>query len=320
MMLAIRVVLLVCLSACLHISSADAADWPQWLGTNRNGTSTEKIAPWKGDLKVLWRKAVGEGHSSPVVADGVVYLHVKVKNKDEESLIACNATTGDVNWEKSYPRGPAKFFFGNGPRGTPTVSGKRIYAIGITGLLTCFDAADGKQLWQTDTLKENKSPNLTFGISASPLVTGDNVIVQVGNNPKNPQSTAVVAYDVANGKLAWKALDDPASYAAPVLLGGKVIVLTAAHVVALDPAKGTVVWKYPFKDALNESSSTPILAGDQILVSSVTAGTIALKPGADKSEPEVVWKDKDLTCYFATPLPVSKDHVFLVTGKTPPFA
>ncbi len=61
----------------------NAADWPQWLGPNRDASTSEIIKPWKGELKVLWRQPVGEGHSSPVVAKGKVYLHTKVKNAEE---------------------------------------------------------------------------------------------------------------------------------------------------------------------------------------------------------------------------------------------
>ena len=64
--------LLVSLSPCLPVSPARAGDWSQWLGPNRAASSKETVAPWKGEPKVLWRKPVGEGHSSPVVSGGVV--------------------------------------------------------------------------------------------------------------------------------------------------------------------------------------------------------------------------------------------------------
>src|SRR5437868_1000360 len=72
------VLLLVCGSL------ATAGDWPGWLGPTRNGVTPEKIAPWKEAPKLLWRMPVGEGHSSPVVVGGRVFLHTRVKDKDEE--------------------------------------------------------------------------------------------------------------------------------------------------------------------------------------------------------------------------------------------
>src|SRR5260370_1097692 len=83
---------------------ASSADWPQWLGPNRDGRSTEKVKPWKGDLKVLWRVAVGPGHSSPVVAGGKVYLHTRVKDKEQEQLTAFDAQKGTELWSTPYDR------------------------------------------------------------------------------------------------------------------------------------------------------------------------------------------------------------------------
>src|SRR6516164_1610186 len=106
-------------------SVAAAGDWPQWLGPKRDGSSHEKIAPWKGAPKVAWRKTVGEGHSSPVVADGRVFLHTRVKDKEEEEVAAYDAKTGEELWRKAYSRAKLKnALFGSGPRGTPVVDGR----------------------------------------------------------------------------------------------------------------------------------------------------------------------------------------------------
>src|SRR5271155_5070190 len=100
----------------LLVGGTLAADWPQWLGPNRDGATSEKIEPWKDELKTLWRKAVGEGHSSPVVANGLVYLHYKLSKKDVEVVQAFHADTGLSSWQSSYPCSPYKGLFGNGPR------------------------------------------------------------------------------------------------------------------------------------------------------------------------------------------------------------
>src|SRR5262245_36183574 len=93
------------LGLILSSTLAAAGDWPQWLGPNRDGSSAEKVAPWKGPPKVLWRLPVGEGHSSPVVSGGRVYLHAKVKDRDEEEVVALDPTTGKEAWRTSYARG-----------------------------------------------------------------------------------------------------------------------------------------------------------------------------------------------------------------------
>ena len=295
---------------------AIAADWPQWLGPNRDGSVPEKITPWKGDLKVLWRAEVGEGHSSPVVANGMVYLHTKVTGKDSEQIQAFDADKGDKKWEESYDKPAFTTPFGNGPRATPSIHDGKIYTFGITGTLACWDAKTGKPQWKVEVLENPKGPknkghNLVFGLSASPLIVGENVVVQGGGTG----SKGLKAYDCKTGKPAWTAGEDPSSYAAPVLLDKNIVVLTGANLSSISP-DGKVRWQFPFKDALNESSTTPIKVGDMYLTASVTAGGVAVKEVEKDGKPAVeqAWKKPALNCYFSTPVTVGKDHLYLVTG------
>ena len=140
---------------------------------NRDGTTPEAVAPWKGDLKALWKKPVGEAHSSPVVAEGVVYAFYQPKGKNADALAAFDAKTGEMKWEKSYDRQKFNPLFGNGPRATPLVGGGKVYTLGGTGILACWDAKTGDIAWKVDTLKEFKAKNLFFGISTSPLMVGE---------------------------------------------------------------------------------------------------------------------------------------------------
>jgi outer membrane protein assembly factor BamB len=292
-------------------SLAPAADWPQWLGPTRDGSVPEKVTPWKGDLKVLWRVPVGEGDSSPIVAGGLLFLHTKVKDKDAEQVHTFDAKTGKPKWEQAYDKTPFKPFFGHGPRATPRVHDGMVYTFGNTGVLACWEAATGKPVWKVETLADPKKDNLMFGLSASPLIVGDNVVVQAGGGG----SKGLRAYDRKTGKPAWTAGDDPASYASPVILDNQIVVLTGAHLMGVSPT-GEVRWKYPFKDALNESSITPIKTGDFYIASSVTAGSIAVKvtDKGGKPEAELGWRNPKLTCYFSTPIPAGKDHLYLITG------
>jgi outer membrane protein assembly factor BamB len=301
----------------LGCGTAVAGDWPQWLGPNRDGASPEKVAAWKKPLKVLWHKPAGEGNSSPVVAGGRVFIHAKIKDKNEEEVVAFDAKTGQELWRTSYPRVEFKSLFGNGPRATPAVAGDKVYTFGITGVLTCFKAKDGEKVWQVDTLKTFKAPNLRFGLSCSPLVEGQRVLVNVGG-----KGTSVVAFDKDEGTVAWKSRSDGASYSSPIVFGkGKerqVVFLTADGVISLDPANGNLFWRFPLRDLLFESSTTPVRAGDYLLASSITYGCVGLrlKTQQDKPAAEKEWKN-GLTCYFSTPVPVGSDYVYLVTGNNP---
>src|SRR5262245_35252031 len=142
----------VLLTVCLCGPVAAAADWPQWLGPNRDGTSAEKVAPWKEAPRREWAVAAGEGHSAPVVAGGKLFLHASIKDKDEEEVAAYDAASGKRLWAKTYPRAAFTSPFGNGPRATPVVAGGKVYALGVTGVLSCFEADNGNQVWQVDTL------------------------------------------------------------------------------------------------------------------------------------------------------------------------
>lgn len=295
-----------------------AGDWPQWLGPTRDGASTEKVTPWKEAPKKLWSVPVGEGHSSPVVAAGKVFIHYKLKDKDDEELAAFDAKTGKEVWKKSYNRGAFKSLFGNGPRGTPAVVDGRVYSFGITGFLTCFDADSGKQLWQVDTLKKFEAKNLFFGASGSPLVEGKGVLVNVG-----AKGASIVAFDRDKGEVLWKSLDDPASYSSPIAFGAgkerQVVFLTGAGVASLNPADGASFWHFPLKDDLFESSTTPVRAGDILLASSITYGSAGLRLDSKDGKPayQEAWKNPELNCYFSTPVSIGRDHLYLVTGTKP---
>jgi outer membrane protein assembly factor BamB len=305
------------LAACVGTAWGD--EWPQWLGPARNGVSTEVVPAWTEAPKVAWKMTVGEGHSSPIVADGRAYLHAKVQGQDGEEVIACNARTGEIVWRQAYPRAPFKSAFGHGPRATPAVSDGKLYTFGVTGILTCWDAAAGKKVWQIDTLTEFKAKNLFFGASCSPLIEGDLVLVNVGG-----PGASIVAFRKDTGEVAWKALDDKASYSSPIATGqGKerqVIFLTQQGLVGLSPAEGKLLWKFPLVDKLSESSTTPVLADGLLLGSSVTYGSAALKLESKEGAPTFseAWKNPKLTCYISTPIPAGNGQIYLVTGTIVP--
>src|SRR4051794_36047778 len=179
--------------------SAFGGDWPQFLGPNRDGTTTETVEPWAGDLKVAWKKPVGDAHSSPVVADGIVYAFYQPKGKNADALAAFDAKTGELKWEKSYDRPEYKPPFGNGPRSTPAVSGGKVFTYSGLGILACWDAKTGEIDWKVEPLKEFKTGNPFFGTSTSPIVIDGKVVVMVGG-----KGSGVVAFDAKTGKPVWK--------------------------------------------------------------------------------------------------------------------
>src|SRR5690349_18031581 len=193
----------------LAATPARAGDWPQWLGPNRDGSSPEVVKPWTGEPKVVWRVPVGDGHSSPVVADytipaagnkrvGRVYLHTRGSG-DAEMVQGFVADRAERLWSDEYGRGPFTSPFGSGPRATPIVHQGHLYTLGVTGKLRCYDLEKVPQhVWEVDTLKEFHATNLKFGVSASPLIDGDRIIVLVGG-----PGASIVALDRKTGAVAW---------------------------------------------------------------------------------------------------------------------
>src|SRR5215510_13896459 len=177
-----------------------SANWPQWRGPNRDGISKEtgllKQWPAEGPPLVWKASGAGRGYSSFSVADGKLYT--MGLRGDREFVIAFDITNGKEAWATAH--GSAfRNDRGDGPRGTPTIDGDRIYALGGNGDLSALDARTGKIIWTKNVLREFGGSNITWGISESPLVIGNKVLVIPGG-----PGASIVALNKANGALIWK--------------------------------------------------------------------------------------------------------------------
>jgi outer membrane protein assembly factor BamB len=156
---------------------------------------------------------------------------------------------------------------GDGPRGTPTVDGTRVYAFGASGDLTALEAASGKVAWTVNVIRDFGGQNITWGLSESPLIVGDRIIV----SPGGPGSS-VVALNKADGKLIWKTEADRAGYSSAVLheLGGisEAIVFTGQRALGVNIANGRVLWSYDRVANRVANIATPIVRGDHVFLSS----------------------------------------------------
>jgi outer membrane protein assembly factor BamB len=282
---------LACVMILTATLSVRAGDWPNWMGPLRNGASPETglLTAWpKSGPKVLWKVPGGDGYSTIAVADGRAVT--QVQHDGAEYVLALDAVKGTKLWETKVADA-YKNQYGDGPRATPTIAGKFIYTQSVTGPLTCLDAEKGTIVWSVNLLKEYGAKNLTWGLSASPLVEGDLVYALPGG-----KGAGVAAFDKKTGKLAWKHGDDKAGYATPVpvtVAGQKqIIFFTADGLLATTPDQGKELWRVAWKTGYDCNICTPLLIGkDQLFVSTgEEVGCAVFKLSA--TAPEVVWESK----------------------------
>jgi len=282
------------LALAQHALAQSTADWPQWRGPNRDGISKEtgllKQWPAEGPPLVWKASGAGGGYSSFSVANGKLYT--MGLRGEREYVVAFDVATGKEVW--ATPHGSAfRNDRGDGPRGTPTIDGDRLYALGGSGDLTALDARTGKIVWSKNVLREFGGSNITWGISESPLVLGDKVLVNAGG-----PGASIVALNKANGALIWKSQSDKAGYssAIPVEVNGttQVVFFTAERAVGLDAKDGHLLWEYgrPANNVANVA--TPIARANRVFISSdygTGGGVVEIK--ADNKAQEI-WFTKDM--------------------------
>jgi outer membrane protein assembly factor BamB len=308
-------------------SAAFAADWPQWLGPQRDAVWRETGILEKfpaGGPKVLWRQPVGPGYTGPAVAEGRVFLMDRKKREVEkgadtkagipgtERVFCLNASDGKLVWEHAYEC-LYKIGYPEGPRTTPTVAGDRVYTLGAMGDLLCLEAATGKLLWRVNVRERYNAPTPVWGWAAHLLVDGDRVITLVGG-----EGSAAVALHKDTGKEVWKALTvKEIGYAPPVVIEAagqrQLIIWHTESINALEPETGKVLWSVPFPAGTVQrpaiSVGAPKKVGDLLFVSSPHHGSAMLKLAQDKPGATLLWQGKSdnlakpdgLHCLMCTP-------------------
>lgn len=288
------------LSAALFAAStATAADWPHWHGPNRDGVAAGFTPPaaWPKELKKAWSVKIGEGVATPALAGGKLYAFGYENGK--EVLRCLDAATGAEVWKEGYATTPATGPAGGFPaaRGSPAVADGKVVTFGVQGVLTCYDAATGKQLWQKE--KTGRVP--MFASSCSPLVADGTVVVQVGGDGGG----AVVAFDLATGAEKWRWESDGTKYASPNLVdvGGLKAVLaeTASTVTAVGLKTGKALWKTPLSTKYN--ASTPVAAGPVVVYGGggVANTAVKLERKGDELAATKLWANDESPVQYNTP-------------------
>ncbi len=283
----------VCLFAAAGPLSAD--EWPQWRGPGRDGVWKETgiLEEFSGpQIELRWRTPILSGYSGPTVADGRVFVTDRIREPDQAERVLCfDWQTGRQLWSRAYDCRYLKVGYTAGPRAAVTLDDGRAYVLGTMGHLHCLDAADGRVLWKKVPGREYDIRLPIWGIAAAPLVDGDSVIVQIGASG----GACLVALDKKTGAERWRALDDKASYSAPIIIqqaGSRVLVCwTGDRVVGLDPASGKVHWQHPFTPKrMVINVPTPVVAGSRLFVSAFYDGSLMLRLDQDELRVQKVWR------------------------------
>jgi len=299
------------------VASAQEQDWPQWRGARRDGSVDAALpSQWPDALTKRWEIAVGAGHASPVVSGNRVV--VIARQGDQEIVRALDVASGKEMWRAAYPApyvvNPAAWAHGPGPKSTPAIAGGRVFTLGISGILSAFDLANGTLDWRVP------APAVLpqYGAATSPLIDGTSVIVHVGGDGNG----ALTSFDAATGKPRWQWKGDGPGSGSPIIatFGGvrQVIAQTQRLLVGLNASSGALLWQVPFTDDFSQNAFTPVAFQDLLINAGVDAPLTAIRPklNGGKWIAETVWTNPQTPMFMSSPVVIDGTIYGLTTrGK-----
>ena len=298
------------LLVCVTLSSVASlsAQWPQWRGPNRDGVVAAANVPasWPEKPTIQWTVKAGEGYSTPVVADGRIFVHSR--QDPDEVVTALDLASGKQLWTARYSSSFTKNKYANqmskGPFSTPLVANGIVYTLGTSAVLSAFDVATGAVKWRKDWSKEIDTSKMFTGTAMSPIIDGGLLVVHVGDDGAG----AFHAFDPATGAEKWTLSGHGPGYASPVLatFGGirQLVTMTDKAVVGVGVVDGKQLWTIPFPDEWNENIVTPVVVGDLLIVSGIRKGTLGYriaKAGTGMAATQV-WQNADVPMYMSSPV------------------
>lgn len=305
------IVSLLC-AARLH-----AGDWPQILGPNRNGIAViERLADqWPADgPPKIWDAKIGSGFASVVVSNGIAVLFHR--DGADDSLTAFNSETGRQVWSTPFPsRFQPQIVDDDGPRATPTIHSGAVFAYSAEGKLYCVDLKTGQKRWERKTHQDFGATGGYFGAGSSPIVEGAYVIVNVGGDKKQ---AGIVAFDVESGKTVWTAVNDQASYSAPIAVTidntRHLLCITRFNFVSLDPQTGKERFRTPFgQRGPTVNGALPVISGNHaLLTASYGVGAEWIELNADGCR--VDWNNTVLSSQYTTPI-LHEGNMYGINGR-----
>jgi len=283
-------------------TQSNSSNWPQWRGPNRDGHAAGFVAPaaWPERLTARWKSDVGLGYATPLLVGERLYVFARQAN--DEVMAALDAASGKVLWRTGYPA-PFKMDkaaapHGAGPKSTPVYADGKLFSLGMSGIVSAFDAASGKRLWQKEALPAQP---LWTSHSFSPLVDRGAVVVHMGGNDKGTLS----AFDVNTGNPKWSWSGDGPGYGSPMLFdfGGtpQIVTMTQQKFIGLDSGTGRLLWERAYTTEYAQNIITPVRFGDTLIVSGYQKSMVAFRVARqnDRWSTEQVWENTDVSLYMS---------------------
>jgi outer membrane protein assembly factor BamB len=306
----------------LLLSACSGADWPQWRGPNRDGTVVGVTLPqaWATTLKQVWETNVGQGLSSPVVVDDRIYVHSR---REPDEMVSClDLADGKTIWTGRYPA-PWEIQPGagndKGPHSTPTVQGDGVFTLGVSGVLTRWDARTGDVKWRRSPPAGARGAVPQYGAALSPLVS-DGLVFAHG---AVEHQTALAAFDAATGEMKWAWTNSVPSYASPILVEfagqRQLVVLSESKLAAFSPADGKVLWHRNLRPRNSyENIITPVQFKDLLIYAQTGYPEIIavrVVRNGDAFRLEEVWTNREHRLSECTPIVVGELLMGLSSGK-----
>ena len=281
-----------------------AQDWPQWRGPNREGIfkGANLNLDWSAKKPaLLWTfRQAGAGYSAPTIVGTTLYCQGGADGKD--FAFALDTQTGKEKWRQNLGE-IALLERGDGPRGSVTVDGDKLYLIRGGGQIHCLTASDGKILWQKDFVKDFNGKLMSrWGFSESPLIDGNLVVCSAGGD-----EGTVLALDKNTGALVWrtKELTDAASHSSPIVadVNGirQYVLLTAKNVAGIASKNGKLLWSVPMEGGPRGISAvipTPVFSDNMVYITNgyeVGCLGIKLTRDGDNVKAETLYAKRDIT-------------------------
>jgi outer membrane protein assembly factor BamB len=297
-----------------------AQDSPQWRGPNRDGVIPSYAGPqtWPEQLRQKWQVTVGIGHSTPLLVGKSVFVFAR---QGEQEVASClDLDSGKLLWRDAYDAPytmhQAARPHGKGPKSTPAYSEGRLFTLGISGILSSYDAKSGKLRWRREFSTEFKTTSPYFGTATSPIVDGKRVIAFVGGH----DSGALIAFDTDTGKTIWQWAADGPAYASPVIFDAagirQLVTQSQQKIVGLSAADGRLLWSLPFTTPYVQNIITPLIYKDLLIFSGLEQGVLAIKllQNGQTWKPEKIWENKEASFYMSDPV-IHEGRLFGMSHK-----